>query len=75
MSATVTLLTVEEVAGALQVSTKHVRRLRRIGLLRGVNLSTSTTARGARWRYEPSELDRFIRNQHTITITGGGTDD
>ena len=50
------LLTVEEVAERLSVSTETVRRYLREGRLRGVKLIRA-------WRIQPEELERFIARE------------
>jgi len=61
------LLTADQVAELLQVDVTQVRKLRRLGLIVGVNVNTNVSARGAKWRYEPAAVDRFIRDRRQTT--------
>lgn len=52
------LLDTAQVAAILRISPDHVRKLRRIGELKGVNVGGMY--RACKWRFHRAEVDRFI---------------
>ena len=56
------LLTSHQVAEILGVNEQQVRKLTRLGLLAGINISTG---RVPRWRYDPEEVRRFIDSRRS----------
>lgn len=51
-----TLLTIEQVADQLQVSTRTVRRIMKTDALKGFMV-------GKRWRFTQSEVEAYLRRQ------------
>lgn len=56
------LLTSHQVAAFLGINEQQVRKLTRLGLLAGINISTG---RVPRWRYDPEEVRRFIESRRS----------
>ena len=51
-----TILTIEQVADQLQVSTRTVRRIMKTDQLKGFMI-------GKRWRFTQSEVDTYLKHQ------------
>ena len=57
------LLTVEEIASRLNLTTETIRRWLRSGRLRGIRIG----ARRAGWRIPERDFDRYLRHQMSMT--------
>lgn len=69
---TESLLTVQEVADALRITPRGVRRLIEKGALEGIPVSERGRARVGRWRVSRAELNRFVRSDRSASHPSNG---